>query len=273
MKKILLATDFSDSCDNALTYAIALIKNTDLTLDLVHVFDISVIVAGNIPSRAFSDMLASRTRAVEGQLEEISNLIPAKHRGSIKAIYGPYAANEISEYAKENSYDLIIMALRQKYSLMDRIIGTVTSQTVHLSDIPILAIPSGASFVGLHKILFPSAIENLDEMTIKEEKAIQWLSKFCQTLSVSKIHMVHIHEGPNAQTTNTTFKQKPFDHMDFTISAAESVEEGILQFNGKEQADLLAFYKPRRQFWEQLYRSSLTRKMLFKSRTPLLLFN
>ncbi|NND33859.1 MAG: universal stress protein [Saprospiraceae bacterium] len=273
MKKILLATDFSDSCHNALKYALALIKKTDLKFDLVHVFDISVVVASNIPTRAFSDMLDSRTRAVEAHLEEIHLKIPTRHRGSTKAIYGPYTANEIAEYAKSKSYDLIIMALRQKYSLMDRIIGTVTSQTVHLSKIPILAIPNGSKFKGLNKILFPTAIQNFKQLTKTEEKAINWLSTFSKTFAVSKIHMVHIDPSSSTDVPDITHKQRPFSHIDFTVSAAVSVEEGIMKFSKKERADLLAFYKPHRYFWEQLYRSSLTRKMLFKSRTPLLLFS
>jgi hypothetical protein len=85
--------------------------------------------------------------------------------------------------------------------------------------------------------------------------------------------MVHIEEDHETKSLEIIHKHKVFENINFILSAAENVEEGILQFSEKEHADLLAFYKPHRYFWEQLYRSSLTRKFLFKSRTPLLLFN
>ena len=273
MNKVLFATDFSDSCDNALHYAIALLKTTGLKLDLVHVFDISVVITASISTRAFTDILHSRTRSVEGHLEETQKMIPQKNRGSTKAIYGPYTANEIAEYAHDNSYDLIIMALRQKYSLVDRIIGTVTSQTIHLSRVPVLAIPSESKFKGIKKILFPTAIQNVNKLKIGEEKAVTWLSTFSKTFSAFEIHMVHIDQNNKVKIPDITDKDTPLQHIDFTVSAATSVEEGIVQISKKEHPDLLAFYKPHRYFWEQLHRSNLIRKMLYKSRTPLLIFS
>ena len=272
MKRILFASDLSDSGMNALQYTLALTKDTSITIDLVHAFDIPVIVASSLPQAAISTMIDERAQLMTENLRELQKSIPDKQKGRLDAIYGPYPASEIVHTASENGVDMIVMALRQKYSFIDRLMGTVTAQTIALSNIPVLAIPSGSSFAGIHKILFPTAIPQSDDLPEKEEKALQWLYNFWSIFKYPSVHLLHINKEGSDRADEITFKHKPFSETEFTISHARTLEDGIIDFVKKEEAELIALYKPHRNFWERIYHSSVTRKLLFKSRIPLLIF-
>lgn len=272
MKRILLATDFSDACDNALEYALGLVKNTEIKIDLINVYDIPVMVTSSMPSRAIDGIMYEKAKAVESHLLELQQDLPAKNRGYFKAIYGPYAATEISEFAKKEGHDMIVMGMKQKYSLIDRMMGTITAQTIQLASVPVLAIPSQSKFVPYKNILFPTAHASGKEISEAEEKAIKWLVEFGHLFGNPAIHLLHIKKTVEEENLDVTYDSKVINNLDFTVAHAENIEDGIISFYEKKHAELLAFYKPYRYFWERLYHSSLIRKILFRTRVPLLIF-
>lgn len=272
MKRILLATDFSDACDNALKYAMELVKNTGIKIDLINVYDIPVVVTSNMPTRAIDGIIYEKAKATESHLLELQQEIPTANRGYFKAIYGPYPATEIAEFSKKEGHDMIVMGLKQKYGLFDRMMGTVTAHTIQLSSVPVLAIPSQAEFIPYKNILFPTAHARGEDIAEAEEKAVNWLVKFGKLFGDPSIHMLHIKKTEEADTVDVTYKSKIIEQLDFTVSHAESIENGIIEYYEKEHAELLAFYKPYRYFWERIYHSSLIRKILFRTRVPLLIF-
>ncbi|MBK8503864.1 MAG: universal stress protein [Saprospiraceae bacterium] len=272
MEKILLATDFSDACENALKYTLALVENTDIKVDFLNVYDIPVVVSSSMPSRAIDGIMKEKANAVESHLRELHESIPVNHRGIFRAIYGPYAATEISEFAKDEGHDMIVMGMKQNYGLMDRMMGTVTAQTIQLATVPVLAIPNQSLFHTYNQILFPTANPTGKDLAEAEKKAIDWLLKFSQLFGKPKIHMLHVEKNSDQTLTDITSKAEVNDQFDFTKSYAETIEDGIISYYEKEHAELLAFYKPYRYFWERLYHSSLIRKILFKTRVPILIF-
>ncbi|MCB0686561.1 MAG: universal stress protein [Saprospiraceae bacterium] len=272
MKKLLLATDFSDACNHALDYSISLVHGSDLKIDLINVYDIPVVVSSSMPSRAIDGIMYEKAKAVESHLQELNEKIPLENRGHFTAIYGSYAATEIAEFVKKKNHDLIVMGLRQKYGLLDKMMGTVTAHTIQLSTVPVLAIPSQAIFSPYRKILFPTVHSSLEDISETETKAIVWLLAFAKKFFNPSIHMLHIEKDQSNELLDVRYKGGKKVKLDLVISHAETIEDGIINFYEKEHAELLAFYKPYRYFWERLYHSSLIRKVLFHSRIPLLIF-
>lgn len=162
------------------------------------------------------------------------------------------------------------MALRQKYSIIDKLIGSITAHTVQKSSVPVLAIPNGADYKHISNILFPTAIHSSQQLSEDENNALDWLFKFYEFTKKPKIHMIHIKSmDPDIFIT---YKNNPFPSMDFIRTKANSVDEGIINYLENHNIELLAFYKPNRSLWERLYHSSVSRKLLYKSRIPLLIF-
>jgi len=273
MKKILLASDFSESCQNSLQYVMSLTEGKDIKIDLIHVYDMPASTIAHLPAYAVSNFLEKKKDSVIEQLNQLRNQLPVNQKGDIHAVYGVYPSSEIVHHAQKNNADLIVVALRQKYSLIDRMIGTVTAHTIEKSKIPVLAIPNGAQYEPIERILFPTTILDAGALSDKEEAALDWLCDFWGDCNQPEIEMVHINQGNNdGNSVDVQHSHQLLPDMKFIVSESKKVDEGILKVMEKEAVNLLAFYKPNRTFWERLYHSSVTRKLLFQSRLPLLVF-
>ena len=270
MNKILFATDFSESCNNAMHYLLKLIENSSAVVDIVHVYDIPVTSVSTLPYQAVKGMLDERKQVVVKQLSDIKGSIPSQHQGETHAIYGIYPSSDIAECAAKTNAELVVMGLRQKYSLIDKMIGSITAHTMHKSPVPVLAIPSGSTFEKVEHILFPTAMDHINGISDDEYEAMEWLLSIRSFLQNPKIHLLHINA---TEEIEIAMKNGPLPHTDFTMSYADSVDEGIKDHLESHTTQWLAFYKPHRSFWEQLYHSSVSRKLLYHSRLPILIFS
>lgn len=273
MKKILFATDFSESADNALKFTSDLIKGKDIIVDMIHVYDIPVTDSSYIPYAAVEGMIEIKKEASTNRLNECLEKINEENRGKGYPVFGVYPSSEIADLAEEIGSHLVVMALREKYSLMDRLIGSVTAHTIQKSTVPVLAIPANAVYGEFDDILFPSQMDSYIEMSEPEKKALEWLYDFWDLFDGPKIHLLHIEKDEGKNKLDITFKNSPFEQMDFTISHADDVHEGILQRLLENDTDLIAIYKPDRRFWERLFHNSETKKLLYDSPVPILIFH
>lgn len=271
MKSLLFATDFSDSSRNAFDFVKAMILKYPMRVNAIHVFDIPIPTETALAANAVVGMIKEREKAVKRFLNELLAELPEENRGDILAVHGTYPSTEIAEKANEIDAMLIVMSLRQRYSFFERLIGTTTAHTIQKADTPVLAIPNGLEFTDFDEILFPTEMKLGDEMKEKELKALKWLQDFVGIVERPDIHMIHISSDRSLATT--TIQDKPLPGMEFTVTGADSIEEGILEFVENKSMDLLAVYKPNRSFWERLYHSSVTRKFLGQNKIPLLVFS
>ena len=258
-----------------MNYLLAFVKERQLHIDLVHVFDIPITMSSSQFPRAVEGLITERGDAVRDELLLLRERIPDGHRGEIHVIYGVYPSTEINELAEKLEVDLVVMGMREKYSIFDRLIGTVTAQTISKSNVPVLVIPQGATFKGIRKILFPTIMGVDDEFSEQEEESLFKLFDFARFSGDTEVNFLHIQTKSAGRKSHidVIFDDVPFKGFQYTRSYAEKVDEGLLEHLQKERTDLLAFYKPHRSFWERLYRSSLTRKLLFSSRIPILVFH
>ena len=267
MKKILFASDFSESCQNALDYVKGLINKSEITIDFMHVYDVSVKTLSALNPVLAEAVITERKQDIKDKLQDQLDQLPEKNRGEIHAIYGLYPSTEIADLANTLKSDLIIMALRQKYSLVDRLIGTVTAHTFAKSNIPVLAIPNGAAFTGIKNILLPISYD-ADTLSVEDSQGMQLLTSIAELTIPTQIHLLQIK-----QMLNDDIKiALPFDNTKLNLLYNDDIDEGIRMSMTTMDIGLLAIHHKNRPFWERLYHSNLTRKLLFKARTPLVIF-
>ena len=272
IKHILLSTDFSEASQNALSYVKEMISGTDAKVDLIHVYDLPLFYSTQTPSRAIQGYLEELSTAAKRRLQEAMDTLPEVHHGVCHAVYGMYPSSEIEELADRLDVDLIVMALRQDYGIMRRLIGNTTARTIHKSDKPVMAIPATATFKPINNILFPTALANKDSLSPKEEAALSWLNVFLSTMKAAEIELLHIEEDTQSDAIDVSVVSAKFKGLRMTYSHAWTAEEGIYEYMSKKLPDLIAFYKPHRTFWERLYRPPSTRHLLYDSKAPLIIF-
>lgn len=273
MKRFLLTTDFSPACDHSLDFMIKVLEGKNIALDMLHVFDIPLIDPSQIPREAVEGMIADYEERGKKKLQEKMKRVPDKNKGRLHAIFGVYPSTEIAEFVNERKIDLVIMAMRKKYGLLDRMIGSITAHTIHKSTVPLLAIPAESVFKGFSNILVPSSTNLFEELTEKEEEALDWLSNFWELFSNPLIHLLHVKKDQNKEKLDITFNKSPYSTMKYSISYAPSVHDGIMNFISERNPDILAFYKPNRSFWERLYHRSDTKALLYELKMPILIFS
>ena len=268
MKKLLVAIDFSESCTNAIFYVKELVKGTPLQVDMIHVHSMPVVSMINMSVNITDEVLDANTEHTKNLLDEQMLLLPSENRGETFPVHGEYASSEIIALAVDLESDLIVMALRQKYSIIDRVIGTITAQTIAKSALPILAIPNGCLFKTSSNVLLLTDESYSGKLTDQMASELERLFDYCDFYKDTEIHLVHINEGEK-DSFDLVYHHAPLADLKFIVSNASTVAQGVKRVLEEYNIDLIAIHRKNSTFWERLFHSSLTRKLLFQAKLPI----
>ena len=139
LKKILVATDFSDASDEALAQAIELGKQVGAAMEIVHVRELG---SGEFPFGplypkdaagviAYADLELARRRD-----RAVSAGLQCHHR----CLEGT-AASEIVRRAEETTADLIVVGTHGRRGLAHALLGSVAERVVQTAGCPVLTVP------------------------------------------------------------------------------------------------------------------------------------
>lgn len=270
--KILLATDFTEASDNAISYVLQLAKQwktKELSFVLVHAFK-PLVPYTKVPSMPVihNDTLEEQLRQKFEQLiEKLSQQVEIKgyfKKGSL--------VNVINDLALEASPDLLVMGTREKSSFERMTVGTNTLQVARNCTIPILAIPIEASFSQMKQVAITTDLEPV-------EVQYENLLLFKEMLSISNANLTVMHvfkegklEDLSEQISNTAMhrylEDTPHDHIPVVN---ENTFEGIRQFLDEKKPDLLAAIPRDRNFLEKIFHKSTTEQIAYHTQIPLLI--
>lgn len=142
LDKILFPTDFSDSSNNALLYAVSLAEEYKAKLFLLHVIE-------DISNAAYFDMLtAPPLDDMYGEMEkqaweQLNASIPEKKREVIKwepLVHRGMPALEIVHTAEELEVGLIVLGTHGRSGLKHMIFGSVAEKVVRMAPCPVLTV-------------------------------------------------------------------------------------------------------------------------------------
>jgi len=267
MKKILFPTDFSPSAHNAFQYTIDLAKITNAKVDVISVY----------PEQLKGEELylspeSQRSLRVEKQSlmeEKMATFIKQYTYGNIgtKVVYpSDFIADSIANRSKKG-YDLIVMGTKGERNTLNKIMGSVTTNTMTHAACPVLAVPENAKFEGIGLITYATSF------SANDKHFVQQLSRFAKTvgaatqfLYVSDKPKVPAGESLNEKISSTEFKQ-------FHIVNNPSVMEGVDDFLEESNSNILALFIPKRNLWDKLFHKSFSKKMTFHTSIPLFVFH
>jgi nucleotide-binding universal stress UspA family protein len=143
LKNILVATDFGEAADVALTYGRELAMRFGATLHVLH-------VAENIYINAFgAESYAAMAPALQEKLEasavkQLDDLLidsdhsgPPTRRAILTSSSPAYA---IVDYAREHNIELIVMGTHGRGALAHLVMGSVAERVVRLASCPVLTV-------------------------------------------------------------------------------------------------------------------------------------
>jgi nucleotide-binding universal stress UspA family protein len=144
-KKILFCTDFSENSANARVYAVDFALHFSAELHIIHVIKSSQLGYPTIEGEVSVD-LRPALESIQESVEAALALIATECRKKISRAITYYTfgnpANEIVNYARGNSMDLIVSGTHGWTGFRRRILGSVAENIVRKARCPVLTVRS-----------------------------------------------------------------------------------------------------------------------------------
>ena len=140
-KRILVATDLTPASDPALEEAILLAKENGAELLIAHAYHPpSLSQAAAVAPGVYEEWDRNMRAEVEGRLEELAaNAVKAGIKAQPMILAGaPYEA--ITEAAKLNGIDLVIMGTHARKGVSRFFVGSVASRVVASAPCPVMTV-------------------------------------------------------------------------------------------------------------------------------------
>lgn len=271
MKNILIPTDFSDASGSALEYGLHLARHFGAKVTLLHAYHIPV-PATEAPIVLISDEDLRRENMATLQKFRDKLLLQGAGQGlEIECRVEPgFAVDEIPAVAAKSQAELIVMGVSGTGMVNEYLIGSSTVGVIRNTKIPVLVIPKGHGFKKPGHIGFAfdykGAVQHRQIESLKQmAKSFQaHLQVFCLEKESEKISVDKAVSGVKLENT---LQDVPHS---LHFPKGEDVVEGINHFADQHDIDMLAMLPHEHGILERIMNRSITRKMVFHTRLPLL---
>lgn len=272
MVNILVPTDFSHLSKIALKYAIKIANRLNGNVTVLHIITITspVRISMRAKMKALDqDMIISAEEDLEKLIKTISEQYKTSQPLKYQVVRGSHFTSTLMKEAKRLRSGLVVMGTRGASGLTKAVLGSNTTSVIEVSHIPVLAVPEHAEFKGFRNVVYASDLLHLE----KELKVlIPYIEKFGST-----IHLVHI--VPNGKDVEAieakiegVLQKFAYKNLVTLVLVDNNIDAAIDQYVEVSKADILAMFTHELSFYEKLFDRSMTRKMAFHSKIPLLAF-
>jgi nucleotide-binding universal stress UspA family protein len=276
MKRILLPTDFSPHAGKALEYALDIARKTGASLWLLHVTENaeSLLLDNVIPAE---EVQASLDSTAAGKLKMLKDSITSTESLEVhaKIVHGSITTS-ILNAVQDWNIDLIVVGTLGISGLRDVLLGSKTASLIGQSSVPIIAIPLEFEGGTPSKILLAihdahEAGEQLNPFyeLAKTFQASITLTSFTDTSYVAPTE--YHEEIAELQKAAKIVKEKtsrlPIDTKQLL---GRRFIENVNEFVEENGYNLVAMTTHERSLLASLISPSLTKKMSYKTKVPLL---
>jgi nucleotide-binding universal stress UspA family protein len=277
MKKILVPTDFSSNALKAALYAAEIAKRSGATVYFLHAMEMGVEkIYAPFSLHDKYERLVMEDRKTK--LEEFSGNI-IKDYPSVKtatALEHGIAVDSILDFCVQKKIELIVMGTKGAGAVKERLIGTVAAGIVGKSKVPVLVVPEE------YQLEEPDAILFLTNHFEKNKRLLRMIINLAQLFSAEiKVGLfVDVNEAEAAEYLSGNrsineylkFLKTSYPGIKFTgeLIEGEDFESAIELYHAVHETDIAAMITYPKGFWEKVLHKSATKKMTFRSKTPIL---
>ncbi len=276
MKKILVPTDFSPNAVRAIDYAVQIAKLNQATIHIIHACDhLYALDMGYVLSK--EDYNKKITVEAFNKLEIIKKSIEETEKVLVNTqLYSGAVNDTILVAAQEHNADLIIMGTLGISGIKDKIFGSQTAAIIGNSTVPVLAIPLEYDWSPPSKFLL--AINHFDEVSEVLYPAFDLAKVFSAEVRLTVFTDVgsvaasdYLEDAREISFAEEKLKKK-YSNIDIKTEhlSGRNFEESINEYINSNQVDLLAMTTHKRSFIESIFNRSITRKMSYHSKVPIL---
>ena len=275
MKKIFVATDFSEVADNAINYAAGLARVFDASLTLVHVYESPVLYTAEIPYTAIE--AAEKLSESEAQsnmsklFEKVIKQFPTLQISKI--VKKGISVETIAQEADDNGADLLVSGSTGAGLIERTLIGSTTTALINKSKCMMLIVPHNAVFKGINSLVYTTDLR--DDNILFANKLLPIAKQLNAELVFlfvdNKIHTdsEQITEEMSSKIRNMVSYPK----LSGYVCTDPDVMNGISLFIRKMKSEMVAMLTHPRSFPQMLWDKSITKKFSYHPDVPLLILH
>jgi len=276
MKNILFPTDFSPNADTALNYAVEISRKVKGNLLLFHAYSVQLIDP-NMPAEIYLSAYQEEEKSAKERLEDLSKKIIDSNKddngnnlfNTDAVVSQGLAVDEIISLTVDYKIDLIVMGTHGASGITELILGSNTASVMENSPVPVLAIPGNAMYKNVSNLVY--AYDDIKSCLPSFKKLLTFAEIFN-----SEITLLHIIEsGSNTEEMNKKEFEKiksttEYENIKLELIKEEKVLEGINDYINSHDVDVLAMAIKKRSLLDKIFNRSLTKKMAYHTKIPLL---
>ncbi len=278
MKNIILANDFSENSEIAIKFAVELCKKTKSRLFIIHVFDISALLANPTEIPYFPNVDGELLEAQKTKLKEQFLNIAQDDSNQIEVVFESFEHTSVSmcilEKVEHYKGDLLVMGAHGKRQFLEFLIGSNTKSVITDCLCPVFVVPAEAEFHLPDKIMFASDIgaDNIE--------ALHALVSVAE-LFEAKIFVIHIstdYESFSLNRMNDFKKQMTLEinypKLNFEFLLSNDINDRLDEYVRENSINLITMVEHEdKSFFERLFKRDHVKNMISLTQIPLLCFN
>lgn len=275
MKKILFPTDFSETSNNAFVYALQLAKNLNAEVITLHVYELPMVDYINVPAYLadiYETVEMSTFQNYKGQIPILRDIAAQHKLDDIKisnVLMDGDLVSTILQLIKEEDVDYVVMGTKGATGLKETFLGSSTGSVMTDSKAIVLGIPEQSTYRPIKRITFTTRFRD------KDRKALRKVVEFAKGFG-AHVDCIYIKSSKSDVKEVVIADWKlhfPESEVTFYIIESNDVEQSILDFTEQNNTDVLAMLHYKKGFFEGLFTKSLTKKLAFHIKIPLLAMN
>jgi nucleotide-binding universal stress UspA family protein len=273
MKNIIVPTDFSPASVNAAYYAAEIALRVHADIVLLHVLPIPITVS-EVPLPPDSYELSAAE--AELSLKELRQKLEAHTNDKVCISYSVTTdsfAGEIENFNKKRNIFAMVMGTSGAGATEAFFLGSFSLTAARQFAHPLIVVPPGYTFRGIHKIGLAC-----DMLNVLETVPFPAIKAFFEQFD-AKLEILYISK-PKEKMYPQVLVQTKFmqDHLaalqpEIRIATNEDTKEGLEDFVQKSGIELLILVPKERNFVERLFHKSVTKKMVLHAAVPVMILH
>ncbi|WP_324719974.1 universal stress protein [Salinimicrobium sp. HB62] len=274
MKKILVPTDFSEQAENALKVAAQLAEKFNAEIYLLHLIELPADMVNPVGETRSND-LPEALFFMKLAKKKFDDLLSRPYLKGLK-VHDTVEINKafegIIDTSKKHGCDFIVMGSQGATGLREMFIGSNTEKVVRTSDIPVLVVKNEHPSFEVNNFIFATNLETTGRKTL--QKVISLAKTF-----EARLHLVYINTANEFVTTDDCDKKLKnymegvaFDNYEFHVFNDDSVEQGILNFSRKINADVMGIATHGRKGLSHFFNGSISEDLVNHANSPVITF-
>lgn len=270
MKNILVPCDFSKPAKEAFKMAIDIAAKSNGNVTVLHVIYISTIYDPNFIGESVTysqQFFTSMEEEAKRAFAEMQKQYDKNQISKLEVVVGGLFES-IDRLTTEKQIDLVVIGTSGSSGVEEILIGSNTEKVVRFSKTPVLAVRKASETNSIKNILLPTT-GGLDQSDF-----IAHVKKL-QAFFNAKLHILHINTASNFmrdaeghEIMKEFVKHYRLENYELHFKSYRSEEEGIIDFAGSRQMDLIAMATHSRKGLAHLFVGSITENIVNRIPTP-----